>query len=58
MADGANVDPVKAHYYSAHAVALRADLGRALTREQMRVLHAKTPARHFVVAVRQFALLP
>ena len=32
---------VKSHYYSQHAVGLRADLGRAITREQMRVFHAK-----------------
>ena len=53
----ANVDHVKAHYFSAHAVALRADLGRAITRDQMRTFHAKQPARHFVVATRQFAIL-
>jgi fatty acid desaturase len=48
---------VKSHYYSQHAVGLRADLGRAISREQMRVFHAKAPARHFVVAIRQFAIL-
>ena len=48
---------MKSHYYSQHAVGLRADLGRAITREQMRVFHAKAPARHFTVAVRQFAIL-
>jgi fatty acid desaturase len=47
----------KGHYYSAHAAALRADLGRAISRDQMRALHAKQPWRHFVVAVRQFLLL-
>ena len=48
---------MKSHYFSQHAVGLRAELGRALTREQMRVLHTKQPARHFVVAVRQFLIL-
>jgi fatty acid desaturase len=38
-------------------VGLRAELGRAITREQMRVFHAKAPARHFIVALRQFAIL-
>jgi fatty acid desaturase len=45
------------HYYSQHAAQLRADLSRALTRDQMRALHAKTPIRHFVVAVRQFLIV-
>ena len=45
------------HYYSAHAGALRAELGRAVPRELMRELHEKSPARHFLVAARQFAIL-
>ncbi len=45
------------HYYSQYAAALRAELGRAISRDQMRALHAKTPWRHFAVAVRQFLLL-
>jgi fatty acid desaturase len=45
------------HYYSQHATALRAELGRAISREQMRVLHTKSPMRHFVVAARQFLIL-
>jgi fatty acid desaturase len=45
------------HYYSQHATALRAELGQAISREQMRVFHTKTPWRHFVVAARQFAML-
>lgn len=45
------------HYYSQHAVGLRAELGEAISREQMRALHRKLPARHFVIAARQFALL-
>src|SRR5215469_7270020 len=48
---------VQSHYYSQHAVGLRAELGRAITREQMRVFHAKVPARHFIVAIRQFLIL-
>jgi fatty acid desaturase len=48
---------VKDHFYSQHAVALRAELGRAVSREEMRELHRKTPVRHFVVAARQFLIL-
>ncbi len=49
--------PVKSHYYSQHAVALRAELGAAISRTQMRELHEKTAARHLVVAARQFGIL-
>ena len=49
--------PVKSHYYSQHAVALRAELGAAISRAQMRELHEKTAARHLVVAARQFGIL-
>jgi fatty acid desaturase len=48
---------VKQHHYAQHAVALRAELAGALSREQLRHFHRKAPARHFVVAARQFALL-
>jgi fatty acid desaturase len=48
---------VKQHHYAQHAVALRAELAGALSREQLRQFHRKAPARHFVVAARQFALL-
>lgn len=44
-------------YYAEHAVALRAELGQAVPRDLLRQLHAKTPARHLVVAARQFAML-
>ena len=45
------------HYYSQHAVELRAELGEAVSRDVMRQLHQKSAWRHGVVAVRQFALL-
>jgi fatty acid desaturase len=45
------------HYYSQHAAAFRADLGRVIDRNVLRALHAKVPARHLLVAARQFALL-
>jgi fatty acid desaturase len=45
------------HYYSQHAAGLRAELGQALSREEMRELHRKSPARHFAIAIRQFAIL-
>jgi fatty acid desaturase len=48
---------VKDHYYSQHAGALRAELGAAISREEMRALHRKQPSRHFAVAIRQFAVL-
>jgi beta-carotene hydroxylase len=48
---------VKSHYYSQHAGALRAELGAAISRDEMRELHRKQPARHMLVAVRQFAML-
>jgi fatty acid desaturase len=48
---------VKSHYYSQHAGALRAELGAAISREEMRELHRKRPARHLAVAARQFAIL-
>jgi fatty acid desaturase len=48
---------VKSHYYSQHAAGLRAELGQAISREQMRELHTKAPARHFFVAARQFLTL-
>ena len=48
---------MKGHYYARHATELRAELGRAVSRDAMRRLHAKSPARHVIVAVRQFAIL-
>ena len=48
---------VKSHYYSQHAVALRGELGSAISRQQMRELHEKVALRHFAVTVRQFAIL-
>jgi fatty acid desaturase len=48
---------VKSHHYSQHAVALRAELGGALSREDMRELHQKSAPRHLLVAARQFAIL-
>jgi fatty acid desaturase len=48
---------VKSHYYSAHAAGLRAELGQAVSRDQMRALHVKTPWRHFLVAARQYVIL-
>jgi len=48
---------VKSHHYSQHAGALRTELSRALTREQMRAFHVKDGSRHLLVAARQFAIL-
>jgi fatty acid desaturase len=48
---------VKSHHYSQHAVALRAELGAAISRDLMRELHRKSAWRHLLVAARQFAIL-
>ena len=48
---------MKQHYYSQHAGALRAELGAAISRDEMRELHRKEPLRHLLVAARQFAIL-
>ena len=48
---------MKDHYYSQHAVELRGDLGRAVSRELMRVLHQKSAPRHLAIALRQFLIL-
>ena len=48
---------MKQHHYSLHAAALRTELSRALTREQLKAFHRKSPARHLLIAARQFALL-
>jgi len=42
---------VKSHYYSQHAAALRTELGRAISQDALRVLHAKSGARHLIVAI-------
>jgi fatty acid desaturase len=51
------VGAVKSHYYSQHAVELRGELGRAISRDELRALHRKTGGRHLAVAARQFAIL-
>ncbi len=48
---------MKDHYYSKHAGALRAELGRTVPRDLLRDLHEKVPGRHFLVAARQFLIL-
>jgi fatty acid desaturase len=48
---------MKQHFYSQHATALRSELSDALPPELLRALHVKLPARHALVAARQFALL-
>jgi fatty acid desaturase len=45
------------HYFSEHSVGLRAELGRVISRDLMKELHRKSPARHLAVALRQFAIL-
>jgi len=48
---------MSSHFYSRSTTALRAELGRVVTRETLRALHCKSPARHLLVATRQFAIL-
>ena len=48
---------MKSHHYTQHSAGLRAELGAALSREQMRDLHRKQPLRHFAVTIRQFGIL-
>jgi len=48
---------VKSHHYSQHAAALRTELGRAISRDDLQRFHTKRAARHLVVAARQFAIL-
>src|SRR5207302_7536581 len=50
-------ETVKSHFYSQHAIGLRAELGSAASREQLRQFHRKSAGRHFVVAGRQLAIL-
>ena len=40
-----------------HAGPLRAELGAAISRDQMRDLHQKSGFRHLIIAARQFAIL-
>lgn len=46
-----------AGHYAAHSVALRAELGHAVPRDVLKGLHHKSPARHLLVAARQFVML-
>jgi fatty acid desaturase len=48
---------MKSHYYSQHAAGLRSELSHAITRDEMKAFHTKSPARHFVSTFRQFALI-
>jgi fatty acid desaturase len=48
---------VKSHFFAQHAAGLRAELGEAISRQQMREFHKKSPVRHFAVAARQFGIL-
>jgi fatty acid desaturase len=48
---------VKSHYYAAHAGPLKHELANALPRDVLLALHRKSPARHFAIAARQFAIL-
>ncbi|HXG73068.1 MAG TPA: fatty acid desaturase [Gemmatimonadaceae bacterium] len=48
---------MKSHHYSMHAGPLRAELGAAVSRDQMRDFHRRSGARHLIIAARQFAIL-
>jgi fatty acid desaturase len=44
-------------FYSQHSVSLRAELGRSVPRDVLRVLHKRSARRHLLVAARQFLIL-
>ena len=48
---------MKSHFYSQHAVALRGELGRAISRPELIAFHRKSGPRHLLLASRQFAIL-
>ncbi len=48
---------METHFYSRSTTGLRAELGQVMPRETLRALHRKSPARHLLVTVRQFAIL-
>ncbi len=48
---------MKAHHYTVHVAAIRTDLAQVLSRELLRHLHRKEPARHLLIACRQVMLL-
>lgn len=50
-------EAVKTSFYSRSTTALKAELGRAVPHDALRALHHKSPARHLLVAGRQFAIL-
>lgn len=47
----------RGHHFSQHAASLRSELARAIPRDEIRALHVRSAARHFIVAVRQFLIL-
>lgn len=48
---------MKAHYYNQHTAALRFELGHEIPRAELAALHVKSPARHLLIAGRQFLIL-
>ena len=48
---------MKTHFYSRSTIALKSELGQVISRDRLRELHRKSPARHLLVAARQFAIL-
>jgi fatty acid desaturase len=50
-------ESVKTHFYSRNATALKSELSQVMSRDRLRELHRKSPARHLLVAARQFAIL-
>jgi len=51
------LSPLKSHYYVEHTAALRARLALAIPRDELKRLHRRRPWRHFLVTLRQLALL-
>ena len=48
---------MKHHHYAHHAIGLKSELGDAVPRPVLRELHRKSPARHLLIAARQFGML-
>ncbi len=51
------LSPLKSHYYVEHTAALRSRLALAIPRDELKRLHWRSPLRHFLVTLRQLALL-
>src|SRR5258706_2276793 len=49
--------PEQSHFWAGSSEALRARLARELPHEELKLLHQKSPARHFAITARQLLIL-